>query len=90
MTWGVTALVALAAVALALAVIALLRGPRQADRVVALDVFLATGVALCIAAALATSSTAFLDVAIGLGLVGFVGTVGWARLVERGGGEGPR
>jgi multicomponent Na+:H+ antiporter subunit F len=25
----------------------------------------------------------FLDVAIGLALVGFVGTIGWARLVQK-------
>jgi multicomponent Na+:H+ antiporter subunit F len=40
-------------------------------------------VALCVAASLATGRTVFLDVAIGLALVGFVGTVGWARLVDR-------
>ncbi|WP_431194485.1 monovalent cation/H+ antiporter complex subunit F [Pseudomonas aeruginosa] len=40
-------------------------------------------VALCVAASLATRRTVFLDVAIGLALVGFVGTVGWARLIER-------
>jgi multicomponent Na+:H+ antiporter subunit F len=27
----------------------------------------------------------FLDVAIGLALVGFVATVGWARLIDKGG-----
>jgi multicomponent Na+:H+ antiporter subunit F len=38
---------------------------------------------LCVAASLGTGRTVFLDVAIGLALVGFVGTVGWARLIER-------
>lgn len=70
-------------VAALLAIGRLARGPRHADRVVALDIFLTAAVALCIAASLATARTVYLDVAIGLSLVGFVGTIGWARLVER-------
>jgi multicomponent Na+:H+ antiporter subunit F len=50
---------------------------------VALDIFLAAGVALGVAASLLTVRTVFLDVAIGLALVGFVGTIGWARLVQK-------
>lgn len=61
----------------------LLKGPTQADRVVALDLLFAVAVLLCVAAALATGRTAFLDVAIGLALVGFVGTLAWARLIDR-------
>ena len=61
----------------------LLKGPTQADRVVALDLLFAVAVLLCAAAALATGRTAFLDVAIGLALVGFVGTLAWARLIDR-------
>ncbi len=72
-----------ALLALALATVRIVRGPTDADRIVALDVFLAAGVALAVAASLLTARTVFLDVAIGLALVGFVGTVGWARLVER-------
>lgn len=60
----------------------LLAGPTRADRVVALDLLFAAGVVLCICAALVSGSPAFLDVAIGLALVGFVGTIAWARLIE--------
>lgn len=66
-----------------LATVRIVAGPTNADRVVALDIFLAAGIALAIAASLASGRTVFLDVAIGLALVGFVGTIGWARLVER-------
>jgi len=66
-----------------LATVRIIAGPTNADRVVALDIFLAAGIALAIGASLATGRTVFLDVAIGLALVGFVGTIGWARLVER-------
>ncbi|TNF60049.1 MAG: pH regulation protein F [Burkholderiales bacterium] len=79
----VIALGAFAAVVFAL--YRMVRGPRHADRIVALDIFLAAAVALCISASLATGRTVFLDVAIGLALVGFVATVGWARLVDKGG-----
>ena len=80
---AVTLLVASALLAAALATVRILRGPAHADRIVALDIFLAAAIALAVAAALATGRTVFLDVAIGLALVGFVATVGWARLLER-------
>lgn len=81
--WAIVALTVLALVATAIAVVRIVRGPRHADRVVALDIFLAAGVALGIAASLATGRTVFLDVAIGIALVGFVGTIGWARVIDR-------
>ena len=66
-----------------LAVVRFVRGPFDADRVVALDVLFAVGVAFCAAAALYTGRGLFLDIAIGVALVGFVATLAWARLVER-------
>ncbi|NBD21347.1 hypothetical protein GTZ97_11800 [Aquabacterium fontiphilum] len=78
-----TLLVLFSSVSVALAVYRIVSGPTHADRVVALDILLAAGVALCIAAALYTERTVFLDVGIGLSLVAFVATMGWARLIER-------
>lgn len=75
--------VLMSCVAVGLAVYRIVLGPTHADRVVALDILLAAGVALCIAASLYTARTVFLDVAIGLSLVAFVATIGWARLIER-------
>jgi multicomponent Na+:H+ antiporter subunit F len=77
------ALVACALMAALLATVRLVRGPYHADRVVALDIFLAAAVALCIAASLATGRTVYLDAGVGLALVGFVATAGWARLIQR-------
>jgi multicomponent Na+:H+ antiporter subunit F len=77
------ALVSCALLAALLATVRLIRGPFHADRVVALDIFLAAAVALCIAASLATGRAVYLDVGIGLALVGFVATAGWARLIQR-------
>jgi multicomponent Na+:H+ antiporter subunit F len=61
----------------------LLAGPTRADRVIALDLLFAVAVVLSICAALASGSPAFLDVAIGLALVGFVATIAWARLIDQ-------
>ncbi len=80
---AITILVAGALAASGFATYRLVAGPTQADRVVALDILLAAAIALCIAAALATARTVFLDVAIGLALVAFVATIGWARLIEQ-------
>ncbi|MFN3297336.1 monovalent cation/H+ antiporter complex subunit F [Caldimonas sp.] len=78
-----TLLVLSALAASVLATVRIVQGPTHADRVVALDILLAAGVALCVAASLATARTVFLDVGIGLALVGFVATIGWARLIDR-------
>ena len=82
-TW----ITAAAGLAIVLAVWRILRGPTAADRVVALDIVFSASLALIAAMALATGRVLFLDIAIGLALVGFVATVVWARVVERAGGR---
>ena len=77
-----TILVTSAVLSVGLAFARLLRGPTQADRVVALDVIFAASVAFAAAAALETGLPLFLDVGIGLALVGFVATIAWARLID--------
>jgi multicomponent Na+:H+ antiporter subunit F len=66
-----------------LAMIRLVIGPTLPDRVVALDTMTVSIVAFCGLFALDTGSTAFLDVAVVLALVGFLATVALARFVER-------
>jgi multicomponent Na+:H+ antiporter subunit F len=80
---AVVLLVLGAVIAAVLASVRILAGPTHSDRVVALDIFLAAAIGLAVAASLGTGRTVFLDVAIGLALVGFVATIGWARLVQR-------
>ncbi|WP_029461783.1 monovalent cation/H+ antiporter complex subunit F [Serpentinimonas barnesii] len=85
MLWLATTLLVLCALgACGLATWRIVQGPTHADRVVALDIMLAAAVGLCVAASIYTARTVFLDVAIGLALVGFVATVGWARVVDKG------
>ena len=68
---------------LAIAFIRLARGPRLADRVVALDMMTVTIICVCGVAAVATGVYALLDVALVLALVGFLATVALARFAER-------
>ncbi len=83
MSFVVTVLVLAALAAVVLAVMRLLAGPTHADRLVAQDVLFSAAILCCVAAALHSSSAAFLDVGLGLSVVGFVATVGWARLLQR-------
>jgi multicomponent Na+:H+ antiporter subunit F len=82
MTAAVVFVVACALAALTLAVARLVRGPSHSDRIVAQDVVFSVGLALCLAAALLTGRSVFLDVALGLAVVGFVATIAWARLIQ--------
>ena len=76
--------VALAVLALAAAafLVRLVRGPRLADRVVALDGVLPTVALTIIANSARTDSTKYLVVAVVVALVAFVGTVIYARFIE--------
>jgi multicomponent Na+:H+ antiporter subunit F len=61
----------------------LLVGPTLADRVVAIDLMGVLIVGLLVVASHLTRESAFLDVAMVLALVSFVGTVAYARYIER-------
>lgn len=62
----------------------LLAGPTQTDRVVGLDVLFAAAIVMSLCAAWASGRTVFVDVAIGLALVGFIATLAWARMISHG------
>lgn len=69
--------------ALLLVLVRLVRGPNVLDRVVALDYMAVVAVGLLGVYAIATGQTAYLDVAMIVALLGFLGTVGFAYYVER-------
>ena len=85
------AAIGLALALLTLAVLAafvrLARGPSLADRVVALDVIAATIVAAALLYAIHTGLAVFIDVALAIALVTFLGTVALAHTIESGGRE---
>jgi multicomponent Na+:H+ antiporter subunit F len=66
-------------------------GPTLPDRVVALDMLVGIVIGFIAVIALRTGYTLYIDIAIALGLVGFLATVAFARfiLARAAGGEGP-
>lgn len=58
-------------------------GPSLADRVVAIDGLVVAIVAIILVQSTRTESSWFLDVAVVVALVGFVGTTAGARFIER-------
>jgi multicomponent Na+:H+ antiporter subunit F len=80
---------ALLVLALGLSGLRLLRGPTLADRVLALEASAALLAGLLAAAAVRQGTTELLDVAMVLAVAGFLGTVAFARYLERRGrGDG--
>ncbi len=78
-----TVLIAVLAVPLALAAYRMIRGPRYADRFVALDMLTAVVVALAALTGVATGRAAFLDIALGVALINFASTCAFATFLER-------
>jgi len=69
--------------AVALACWRLARGPSFADRFVAFDMLTALGIGFAGLTALATGRGLFVDIALALALINFVGTVAFALFLER-------
>ena len=70
-------------VALLLVFVRLARGPSLSDRVIALDLMAVLAVSLIAIVAFKADQSIFLDAAIVLALVAFLGTVAFARYLER-------
>jgi len=78
-----TIVFAMLTIALVLAFLRLLRGPGLPDRVVALDLFAVISTGFLTVYAIDTDQQVFLDVAIVLALITFLGTVAFAQYIER-------
>ncbi|MCC2600090.1 monovalent cation/H+ antiporter complex subunit F [Sphingobacterium sp. FBM7-1] len=63
--------------------IRLLKGPAVVDRVVALDLIITTGIGIITVYAIRSNQAVFLDVAIILALIAFLGTVAFAYYIEK-------
>lgn len=90
MTTGFASFAALSILgaAMLLAMVRLLIGPSQPDRIVALDLMAVSAAGFSCAYAVRTANPMFLDVAIVLALVAFLGTVAFARYLQKGGKAG--
>lgn len=74
----------LLSVAMLFAFFRLVRGPSLPDRVVALDLMATLVIGIVGAYSVATGQSAYLDVAIILALIAFLGTVAFAYYIQRG------
>jgi multicomponent Na+:H+ antiporter subunit F len=79
----ITAAFALLWLASALLLVRVVVGPSLADRVVALDGLLIVVICGLAANAARTDNGVFIDVAVVIGLLGFLGTAVAARFIER-------
>ncbi|ANK71806.1 cation:proton antiporter [Ensifer adhaerens] len=67
--------------ALLITVWRIIRGPTLPDRVLGLDMLVAIAIGLIAVVAIRTGFNLYIDIAIALGLVGFLATVAFARFV---------
>ena len=70
-------------IAVVLALLRLLHGPKMPDRVVALDLMVTLGMGIIAVYAIATEKPVFLDVAAILALISFLGTTAFASYLQR-------
>jgi multicomponent Na+:H+ antiporter subunit F len=82
--FGGFAALGLCGVTTLLAVVRLAKGPSTADRVVALDLLSAVAVGTTAAWSVAANDPVYLDVALLVALVAFLGTVAFAAHAEEG------
>ena len=83
--WSATAAIAILCLAILLTAYRAVKGPTLPDRVLALDMIVAVGMGLIVAIAVRTGFTLYIDIAIALGLVGFLSTVAFARFIRSSG-----
>ena len=70
-------------ISLILAFIRVVRGPSLPERVVALDLMSPLGVGIITSYAILTGRAVFLDIAIVLALISFLGTIAFSHYIER-------
>lgn len=73
-----------------LTVLRIVLGPSLPDRVLALDMLVSIGIGFIAVIAVKTGFSLYLDIAISLGLVGFLATVAFARFILQRGTSGER
>ncbi len=73
----------LLSISIVLSLVRLIHGPDIADRVIALDLISTIGISFTAAYAITANEPAFLDVAIILAVLGFLGTIAFAYYIEQ-------
>lgn len=81
LAFAAIAALGLLSLSLLLAVLRVVLGPSLPDRVVGLDMLVTVAIGFIAVIGIRTGYTLYLDIAIALGLVGFLATVAFARFV---------
>ena len=79
--WATSITLVILSIAFILTAIRVVIGPELSDRVLALDMLVSVGIGFIAVTAIKTGFTLYLDIAIALGLVGFLSTVAFARYI---------
>lgn len=82
-SWVSLTVFAVLGLALVFAIARLLRGPSLPDRVVALDLCAYILIGFAATTAIMTNHPAIINVALGVGLFAFLGTIAFARYIEQ-------
>ncbi|MXS85405.1 K+/H+ antiporter subunit F [Nitrosomonas sp. HPC101] len=82
--WAVTIAQVALAIAMALALIRIIRGPRAQDRVLGLDTLYCNAMLLMLVFGIRTSNSLYFEVSLIIAALGFVATVALAKFLMRG------
>lgn len=82
--WAVTFAQVALALAMALAVLRMLRGPRAQDRVLGLDALYLNSMLLLLVFGIRTGNTIYFEASLIIAVLGFVATVALAKFLMRG------
>jgi multicomponent Na+:H+ antiporter subunit F len=63
--------------------IRLFKGPDLVDRVICIDLIITTGIAIITVISIRTAQTVFLDVAMILALIAFLGTIAFSFYIDK-------
>ncbi|WP_028298169.1 cation:proton antiporter [Olivibacter sitiensis] len=77
----------LLAISITLIFYRLFKGPRVVDRVIALDLLITTGVSIITVYSISMKQSTFLDVAMILALIAFLGTIAFSYYLEKKGND---
>ncbi|WP_082074814.1 cation:proton antiporter [Martelella endophytica] len=83
--WAADISIIFLSIALLLTAFRAVKGPTLPDRALALDMIVAVGMGFIVVIAIRSGFTLYIDIAIALGLVGFLATVAFARFIRSSG-----
>ncbi|KQW20649.1 cation:proton antiporter [Afipia sp. Root123D2] len=84
LTWSLTLAKIFLSLAMGIAALRILRGPRAQDRVSGMDTLYVNAMLLLLTFGIASGSTLYFEAALIVALLGFVGTVAIAKFLLRG------